>query len=242
MTEHESQSDAGVRFTEEQWRRMSVELGPDADRARGPLEACAEELRYFRERRLDWAAFSRTEERKRLLRIANLADDLLSEIQRSEVYGVHFASRVIGGWTSTDGEDDELPEHDIDRALEEFEHQWQCFKGTLRNLARDCRGHGSRARRSIPANVDEDRNAVWAALAEIYENTTREEASAYVGAPGSKNEGIAAGRFVRFIHAWTAAVAGEREPNPEEIRWFLRRRLPELRWWEAPAGNGEGQA
>jgi hypothetical protein len=217
------------RFADERWLRIARELGPKAEEARGGLEMWAGELLWFRQRRVEWSEFSPTEEAKRLLRIGSLVDDLLSEVRQSELYGVNFASRVIGGWTSPD--DDVDDERDVDCQLAEFETKWESFLSCLGALREDCVKNAKRPRPRMPANVDEDRNGVWAAVAEIYQNTTGDEPSAYVGSPGSKSQGIAGGQFVRFVQAWMASIPGENEPKPDEVRWFVRRRLPELKWW-----------
>jgi hypothetical protein len=221
-------STAEFRFTEQQWQRISEELGPNAHKGREELEQCAADLLWWRKQWSEWNQFSPTEETKRLGKIAKLANTILIELGRAELYGVHFASRVIGGWTSID---DELHDKvDVDYQIAMFESEWESFINILKALRDDCQKQVAERHPHprAPANVDGIRNGIWAAVADVYTRTTGLEPSAYVGSPGSKNEGIAAGRFVRFL---MSAIPGEREPKPEEVRWFVRRRLHEVRWW-----------
>jgi hypothetical protein len=222
-------TDVTFHFTQEQWQRIARELGPDAEKARSALEMWAGELPYFRKRRREWDKFSVTEEKDRFERMGASAGQLLSEIRKSELYGSDFAAAIFGDWSSTDDDEEEDLERDLDQQLAYFESKWETFIFCLNAFPNYCVHQARLLARPRPANVDEDRNAIWAAVAEIYWKTKGREPSAIVGAEGSKSQGIAGGPFVRFIQAWMAAVPGESEPKPEEVRWFIRRRWPELK-------------
>ena len=232
MIEIELPAHEDVRFLEEQWVRIAHELGPNAVQSREQLEVCAADLVWRRKRFLGLEQFSSAEHTERLGRILRLTNALLSDIRQAELYGVDFASRIIGGWTSIEDDWDDF-KGDLDFQIAEFDIKWETFIDLLKALPGDCEKQISDRRQlpRLPANVDVDRNEIWVQVSAIYRETTGHDPSAHVGSPGSKNKGIAGGQFIRFIQAWMSAVPGEDEPNPEEIRWFVRRRLPELKWW-----------
>jgi hypothetical protein len=200
-------------FTEEQWQAILNTLrGANAKpEDRLSLEFIAR--RHGRARSKQCWHFNRSQTRKTLERIADLAAKLRSELTLDRLMDAEIAHASSVG----------------KEGFGEMNGFWP-YIGDIESLERRARevARSLRGRSAKPANVDEVRNGTLELLTQYYERLMGKPARVSVYTYGD-DAGKAYGRLVEFMKAFMAAIPAESRANSDEItgdkvKGFLARR------------------
>jgi hypothetical protein len=202
------------QFTEEQWQTIQKTLkvsNPKVEE-RLSLELIARRHGDARSKKR-CSDFNRSQTRKTLERIADLAAKLHSELTLDNLMDVETAyARSVGkcGWGEMKG-------------FWPYYSEMETLERRAREVAKTLRGRSAK-----PANVDEVRNHTLELLTQYYERITNKPARVSVRTHGD-DAGKSYGDVVEFMKAFMTAIPAESRVRSDEItgdkvKAFLDRR------------------
>jgi hypothetical protein len=200
-------------FTEEQWQAILNTLRGANPKPEDRLSLESIAQLHGRARSEQCWDFNRSQTRKTLERIADLAAKLHSELTLDKLMDVEVAyARSVGkyGWGEMSG-------------FWPYYSEMETLERTAREVAKSLRGRSAK-----PANVDEVRNHTLELLTQYYERITNKPERVSVRTHGD-DAGKAYGGLVEFMKAFMTAIPAEPrvrsdEITGEKVKAFLDRR------------------